>query len=157
MKLINIQNLKFENAYFDKFCSHKQVNHKCAGVYFIKEDGVITYIGMSKSNVHKALYRHFQVWNDNRNRYMPKEVFPPYERTTYVDTRHTKKYEVSIINCNNPYHAAILEKIYIQKHQPRDNKEKYEIFKEERLSARIVQEIDNNYYLHTQPTAHIPF
>lgn len=38
------------------------------GCYLIYRDGAwdrqLRYVGMSASDVYKALYRHFQVWND---------------------------------------------------------------------------------------------
>lgn len=34
-----------------------------SGVYFIKENGILVYVGMSRSNLQEALYRHFQDWS----------------------------------------------------------------------------------------------
>jgi hypothetical protein len=34
-----------------------------AGVYLIKVDNKVQYVGSSRMNLYKTLYRHFEVWN----------------------------------------------------------------------------------------------
>jgi hypothetical protein len=84
------------------------------GCYLIKEDGNIVYVGMSKSCVTAALYRHFYEWND-RN----------IERVTYFKKMKNHSYEVTIIS-TSVEEAPKLEQSLIMLLNPRDNKERYE-------------------------------
>lgn len=85
---------------------------KFPGVYLIrkKDSKEIIYIGMSKSNVYKALYRHFETWNDRQYR---------------VVYQYRDKYEIRII-LTSYCQAITLEKKLIKKYKPRDNREFYE-------------------------------
>lgn len=69
-------------------------NKKSAGVYFIKENGVIVYIGFSGTCLYSTLYRHFQQWIDNRNKYQIINSSPPYPRVTYYHTLNERDYSV---------------------------------------------------------------
>lgn len=82
------------------------------GVYIIKENGKIVYIGYSGSNLYKTMYRHFQAWRDATQR-----------RVEY-NPKGRKKYSVRIIYCTKSQ-APRLEKMLIKKIGPRDNDEKY--------------------------------
>jgi len=45
------------------------------GVYLIKNSvGEIIYVGYSKNNLYRTLYRHFQVWNDRNPRITYKKT-----------------------------------------------------------------------------------
>jgi hypothetical protein len=112
-------------------------NKKIAGVYFIKENGVIVYIGMSAKCLYDTLYRHFQKWTDNRNGYMIQYSNPPYPRVTYQPFLQEHDYEIFYFPCIGGKEAHELEKAYIRHYQPRDNKEKYQIF--------FKKEIENSY------------
>ena len=98
----------------------KAYNKKC-GVYFIKENGVIVYIGMSTHCVVKALYRHFYSWQDCY-RGMGREY-----RTTYAHLLETNNYEATIIETAEEQ-THDLEKTLIIGLNPRDNREKYESY-----------------------------
>jgi excinuclease UvrABC nuclease subunit len=91
----------------------KRFTYKKPGCYLIKNKttGFITYIGMSSVNVYKALYRHFQQWNDK-----------PW-RVTYHDYDN---YLIRVIICQNRQHAAITERRLIKWFKPTDNHEYYE-------------------------------
>lgn len=96
-------------------------HRKAAGVYIIKENDKVVYIGMSRSCVVEALYRHFYEWNDKRGQHV---------RVTYFDKMRRKNYEVIImITCKED--APKLERSLIVSFSPRDNKEKFEGMKEE--------------------------
>lgn len=82
------------------------------GVYIIKLNGVIKYIGYSATNVYKTITRHFQSWKD------PRQVRITYPRASYVTAR--------VIYTNTGSQAAALEKALILKHRPEDNPNKYE-------------------------------
>ena len=81
-----------------------------SGVYLIRKDGEIVYIGMSQTDVYKTMYRHFQKWNDKR------QIRVHYGR---------KDCTVRVIYCNKAQ-ALKLEKALIVKYKPVDNPEKYE-------------------------------
>lgn len=68
------------------------------GIYIIRDafTKAITYIGMSKSNVYKAMYRHFQQWNDrsqyrvtypNRTGFEVRLIIVPSEKVDYTERR----------------------------------------------------------------------
>lgn len=99
-----------------------------AGVYFIrsKRTNNIVYIGYSASSLYKTIYRHFQKWND-----------PQQERNTY----NPKNYEVRVI-FTRPALAAKIEKVLIQRIQPRDNGQKYQsIIKESQEAAEALRNL----------------
>ncbi|MDD5358540.1 MAG: hypothetical protein PHX80_05295 [Candidatus Nanoarchaeia archaeon] len=75
-----------------------------------KITGLITYIGMSRTNVYKALFRHFQVWNDGNH------------RVVYFDHHN---YEIRTILCS-PNQAIVCERRLIKWFKPADNAEFYE-------------------------------
>jgi len=77
-----------------------------SGVYFIKENGRLVYIGHSGYNLYKTITRHFQQW-DNRQ-----------QRVTY--TPGAANYQVKAI-LTSPTEAPILEDQLIKKFNPRDN------------------------------------
>jgi excinuclease UvrABC nuclease subunit len=83
------------------------------GIYIIRSiiTNKITYIGMSATNVYKALYRHFQTWNDRKQR-----------RVVYLDYHN---YEIRVILCNREQ-AVICERRLIKWYKPIDNAEFYE-------------------------------
>lgn len=83
------------------------------GVYLIKLDGKLSYIGYSGSDLYKALYRHFQEWNDRG----PRVVYPPQMRERCL---------VRVVYTNTAAQAAKLEKALILLHQPIDNPDKLE-------------------------------
>ena len=85
-----------------------------SGVYIIKENGNIVYIGMSGKNIYRTLYRHFQAWSHSYQRVV-----------TYQSQLKFNDYSVRLILCT-PSQAARLEKYLIIKNQPRDNAEKYD-------------------------------
>lgn len=85
---------------------------KRAGVYLIFRGYDLRYVGFSASDVYKALYRHFQTWNDT-SRDRPRAVYPKGGTT-----------RVRVIYTNGPQQAARLERALIIRHRPPDNPEK---------------------------------
>lgn len=83
---------------------------KC-GVYLIYKDEVLRYVGFSKTNLYKTLYRHFQSWNDKTQ-----------SRVTYNNLKGIK---VRVIYTNTPKQAYDLEKACIIKLKPKDNIQQY--------------------------------
>ncbi len=80
------------------------------GVYLIKQGSDLAYVGYSATDVYKALYRHFQTWND-----------PGRDRITYDRDAVT----VRVIYTRTGRQAAELEKALILAKQPRDNPHKW--------------------------------
>lgn len=97
--------------------------NKQGGCYIIKENNVIVYVGMSKSCVVKAMYRHFYKWTDN-----------PY-RVTYEKEVENKIYTAAIIVCSAEQ-AGKLEQGLVLALNPRDNKDRFERVLDELIEAR---------------------
>ena len=39
-----------------------------SGIYIIKQNGKIVYVGQSGYNLYKTMYRHFQSWDSRQKR-----------------------------------------------------------------------------------------
>lgn len=91
--------------------------HK-AGVYLIKENGVVVYIGYSSTNLYRTMYRHFQQWKH-----------PYQEVTTYANRMSANQYTVRVI-LTTAAQAPKLEGNLIQRYQPRDNDLKLKAYAE---------------------------
>lgn len=113
---------------------------KKPGVYLIKEkkSGQIVYVGMSESDVYKAMYHHFNSWNDKRS-----------ERAVYDRDKHL----IRIVYCTFKQ-ASRLERALIKRINPRDNSQKYEAFQNELSDRAIMQEYENCEF---KPINEIPF
>ena len=81
------------------------------GVYIIMKGGRPLYVGFSGSDLYKAMYRHFQRWND------PRQV-----RVTY--SPNDDNLRARVVYTNTPQQAAKLERALIIKLKPRDNPQK---------------------------------
>jgi len=80
------------------------------GVYLIKDSfEKMVYIGKSNTCLYKALYRHFQKWDD-----------PKFPRLTYEGKRH--EYKVKCILMSNGF-VNYFEARLINSFKPRDNKD----------------------------------
>ena len=91
---------------------------KRPGVYLIKENEVIVYVGMSASCVVTAMYRHFYRWSDSKT---GRAVY----RVTYNRRLSENKYTCIIIHTET-HQAAQMEKAFIRSIKPRDNRNYYE-------------------------------
>lgn len=80
-----------------------------AGVYQIKKNGEIIYIGKG-ANVYKTCLRHFEAAEDGDNK--------QYYHKDYL--KHD--YKVRITLCGNIERAGRIEAMLLRKHRPRDNK-----------------------------------
>lgn len=88
------------------------------GVYLIKEDGEIVYVGYSGSNLYRTLYRHFQAWNHS------------YQKVITYKGNSLNRYTVRVI-LTTPQQADRLETYLIKKYLPRDNQEKIKAAEED--------------------------
>ena len=113
----NIGSIGEDSDYFKPYRARGQVASKLGrafgktGIYFIKENGRLIYIGYSGSNLYKTILRHFQTWND------------AYQsgRISYKEHLDQKDYTVRIEYM--PSEAAKLAECQlINEYKPRDNK-----------------------------------
>lgn len=81
------------------------------GCYIIRNKKEILYIGYSGTDLYKAMYRHFQKWNDYSQ-----------VRVTYD---YLKNLRVDIIICSSKLEASRLEKALIIKYKPKENPNQY--------------------------------
>ncbi|RFZ84757.1 hypothetical protein DYU05_03895 [Mucilaginibacter terrenus] len=112
---------------------------KRSGVYLIKENDKLVYIGVSLTDLYKTLYRHFQTWNDIN--YRTQKVKPPSDRVTYKNRMKRNRYTVRIVFCP-PGQAARLERALIIKYQPRDNDVKYSQYTLTLADTKCIKEYD---------------
>lgn len=120
---------------------------KRTGVYIIKKNDVIVYVGYSESQLYKTLYRHFQAWNDKGQP----------GRISYQSALKRNKFLVRVVYCSSK-RAAALEKALILKHKPKDNKQKYASYLEE-AAPKEVKYIKNvgELYSHATVLNEAPF
>jgi hypothetical protein len=107
--------LKFrQTGYRQVYKPNGRVNFEnlqgATGVYFIRENGRLVYIGYSGTNLYKTMLRHFERWN-----HRGQEVI------SYAGSR--KAYKVKIIFLP-PKKAAETERNMILRFKPRDNTQK---------------------------------
>jgi Uri superfamily endonuclease len=105
--------LIFCPAYINGKYGLKNIKWK-KGVYVIKEDGIIVYVGMTNYCLQNVLYRHFQAWNPDRR--------GVHYRVSYFDRKDYLKYEVAAITEFKNISIENTEKLLILKHLPRDNR-----------------------------------
>lgn len=100
-----------------------------SGVYMIYENRKLVYVGYSSFDVYKAMYRHFQRWNDNTQ-----------VRVIYPNSENIK---VRLIYCT-PLQADRLEKALILKYKPRDNPNKYEQYTMDYQEAKTLEKFEDS-------------
>lgn len=103
------------------------------GVYLIRRDtflggAPVLYVGHSRTDVYKTMYRHFQVWNDSTR--------SQDRRMTYSRGAH----EVRIIWTATGAKAVELEAALILKLRPRDNPNKLAEYELTAAGARMAKE-----------------
>lgn len=111
-----------------------------SGVYLIKEDNRLVYVGFSGKNLYRTLYRHFEAWNHKGQQVI-----------SYKTRLNRHKYTVRVILCT-PQQAARLERALVIKHQPRDNENKYKTYLFDKWDEKIYQT-----YTETEVTDEPPF
>lgn len=102
-----------------------------SGVYLVKENNRLVYIGMSARNLYKTLYRHFETWDH------PSQVV-----VTYKSRLKKHKYTVRVVLCT-PGQAARLERLLILKYNPRDNDLKYKGYQLTAFDERMIVMYEN--------------
>lgn len=86
----------WEKPYLDNKTT-KRFTYKKPGIYIIRclITRKITYVGMSLNCVYKAMYRHFQTWNDtqyrvtytNRDSFECRVIILPREKVSQMERR----------------------------------------------------------------------
>ena len=102
---------------------------KRSGVYLIKENGILVYVGYSGTDLYKTLYRHFQEWNDKQY------------RVTYQSRLSVNNYTVRVIFCTSKQ-ATKLEAALILDKKPRDCENKYDLFDMDASETRALFEYE---------------
>lgn len=92
------------------------------GVYIIYENNIVVYVGSSRYNLYKTMYRHFESWHN----IIQKVV-------TYKNRQ--KKYKVEVFECGFK-DVLTLETRFILKYKPRDNKNKLERVKSKKTEKK---------------------
>ncbi len=104
--------MEFVPAYIDGKYGLKGIAKK-TGLYIIKEDDMIVYIGRTSHCLQKVLYRHFQAWNPDRQ--------SVHRRVTYFDRKNIFQYQVATIVMDDINKISDAERLLILKYLPRDN------------------------------------
>jgi len=128
----------FFKPYDGKKCTLKGTG---SGVYIIRKNGVIYYVGMSKNDVKQTMYRHFQLWNDYRNDWVKKVTGQNFDRVTYYNEDRSL-FSCKVIFTPTAREAAILEQHFILKFKPKDNTLKLLAFSDTEY-MNMANKIDN--------------
>lgn len=108
------------------------ITHTGPGTYIIRDGKKLVYVGHSKTDVKKTLYRHFQLWTDRRSADAKK--YTGYDRVTYAGD-DVSRYSVKVFYTDSGKDAEVLEQLLIQRIKPRDNKAKLMLFTASQYSA----------------------
>lgn len=101
------------------------------GVYMIYVNGTLRYVGFSRYDVYRTMYRHFQSWQDSRQ---IRIIYP----------RHPEV-KIRVIYTNTPKQAATLERALRIKYQPTDNPQQLLNVEPTRQEERIYDEFNKIY------------
>ena len=108
-----MQKSKFRKPYKeDGKANFPEIKNK-SGVYIIKYQGKIVYVGHSQYDLYKTMYRHFQSWNHK------------YQKVISYPVNQRKYFSVRVILCTGAQ-ALRLEKALVIRYKPKDNDLKYE-------------------------------
>lgn len=118
---------------------------KKPGVYIIKENGKVVYVGHSKTNLYKTMYRHFQEWNHRSQKVI-----------TYAGSMAYNKYTVRVI-LTTPARAPQLEGYLVNKYEPRDNEVKLQLFRDSQAAANTYEQYHQEAEEITVRTGPAPF
>lgn len=123
-----MQRTKFIKPYLEKTGKNGKCTLKATGkgVYIIKENNKVVYIGYSGYDVKQTLYRHFQKWNDKRH--PETKRVQRIERVTYYNKNFDNdNYLIKVVFCKTAKEAEQLESALIKKFRPRDNSVKLDL------------------------------
>jgi len=116
---------------------------KQSGVYLLmsRSKRKIVYIGMSCDNLYKTIFRHLQTWNDS-------------QQERFVYDKEDILVKIILLNCKD---TPRLERYYIEKYNPPDNKSKLENYTKEdqERAAEIADEVKEDNYINDE--IEVPF
>lgn len=101
-------------------------------MYIVREGKKVVYVGHSKTDAKKTLYRHFQLWTDIRTD--EEKNASAHDRVTYAG-KNLGQYTVKMYYTNTGTEAEILEQLLINKIKPRDNISKILLFSPKQYAA----------------------
>jgi len=139
----NITNKKLKSTgFFKPYTPDGNYSLKSTGtgVYIIKYQNKVWYVGMSRKDVRNTLYRHFQLWNDKRSVWGKK--MQPYERVSYYG-KNRDNFTIKVIFCKGAIEAEILEQLLIKKLKPKDNSLKLFLYSQDEYNKMEIK-IDNS-------------
>ncbi|MCA0381700.1 MAG: hypothetical protein LCH58_06035 [Bacteroidetes bacterium] len=90
------------------------------------------YVGHSKADVKKTLYRHFQLWTDIRQ--STQRQAEGHDRVTYAGN-DLSRYTIKVYYTNSGKDAEVLEQLLIGSIKPRDNISKLMMFAPKEYAA----------------------
>lgn len=132
---------RFKEPYNGEKTNFRFTNGK-AGVYLVQNAaGKIVYVGMSASNLYKAMYRHFQSWKD---------------RTQVRITYPKQGYKVRVILTTSKQ-AYRLERALIMKIKPKDNPDKLERFIQSAAEAAELKKYEAKPVDNWEVLENVPF
>lgn len=102
------------------------------GVYIIKRNSVVIYVGLGRKDVRNTLYRHFQTWTDKRSIWGKRNQ--PYDRITYKG-EDVKDFLIKVIFCKGAIEAEMTEQLLIKKLKPIDNSLKLYLYSQDEFKA----------------------
>lgn len=108
-----MQKFRLQQPYNSRGKSNFRYTEGKSGIYMIYRNGVLRYVGMSRSNVYKTMHRHFQSWDDSTQ-----------IRISYPAKNSSSNYQCRVILCS-PGKAEKLERLLILKYKPIDNPYKF--------------------------------
>jgi hypothetical protein len=123
-KIMPLDDIKIESYYdfFNPYSQNPSKNHYGKtrlsflkgkpGVYLIKENEKLTYVGYAGTDLYRTVLRHFANWDNGE--------------VTYKKSVNRKSYEVAIYVTKDERSAWDLEKYIIDIEKPRDNTELYD-------------------------------
>lgn len=92
------------------------------GVYIVYKGKEIIYVGFSKNNLYRTLYRHFQDWSKSKQY---RAVFNP------------ENVKVRVVYTKTAKQAFILEAALIKKYDPIGNKYNTDLFTDEQKQKEL--------------------
>ena len=121
-KTLGVPELGWKTETNFKFAQNK------IGVYIIKKNGVVVYVGCSTQNVYAQMLRHFEPYKKylsttlkNTNYNQRKQLLQSGHKKAYHDDYETNDYRVRVIITNTAKQAEDLERALIKKYNPADN------------------------------------
>ena len=100
------------------------------GIYMILKDNEIVYVGMSSSCTYRALFRHFQKWNPDKQKVHRRQTYNLSNGATYL---------VAIM-LTDVTDATHLETELIQRYRPTDNTRKHKSEQRDRYLKSAAQD-----------------